>query len=101
MNITKKEQGQDILLHLEGRLDTTTAPDFQQTLIAQIQYNKNIILDFAQLDYVSSAGLRALLVGQKAVSKLGRSMVLCHVSQEIMEVFNMTGFSDILTIEMP
>lgn len=101
MNITKKEQGQDIELHLEGRLDTTTAPDFQQTLIAQIQSNKNIILDFGQLDYVSSAGLRALLVGQKAVGKLGRSMLLRHVSQEIMEVFNMTGFSDILTIETP
>lgn len=99
MNIRKAMENEQIILTLNGRLDTTTAPDFQSTLLAEIKTGKNIILDFSELAYVSSAGLRSLLTGQKAVSAGGQAMTLRHVSEEIMEVFDMTGFSDILTIE--
>ena len=99
MNIVKTSEGSKLTLALEGRLDTTTAPDFQETLLAEIKTGSNIMLDFAGLAYVSSAGLRSLLTGQKAVAAGGQTMTLRHVSEEIMEVFDMTGFSDILTIE--
>lgn len=99
MNIRKAMENEQIVLNLNGRLDTTTAPDFQSTLLAEIKTGKDIILDFSELAYVSSAGLRSLLTGQKAVAAGGQVMTLRHVSEEIMEVFDMTGFSDILTIE--
>lgn len=99
MNIRKAMENEQIVLNLNGRLDTTTAPDFQSTLLAEIKTGKDIILDFSELAYVSSAGLRSLLTGQKAVTAGGQVMTLRHVSEEIMEVFDMTGFSDILTIE--
>lgn len=99
MNISKKTEDGQIVLSLTGRLDTTTAPDFQTTLLDEIQSGKTILLDFSNLAYVSSAGLRALLIGQKAVAANQQSMILRNVSEEIMEVFDMTGFSDILTIE--
>lgn len=99
MNISKKTEDGQIILGLTGRLDTTTAPDFQKTLLDEIQSGKNIVLDFSSLAYVSSAGLRALLIGQKTVTANQQTMVLRNVSEEIMEVFDMTGFSDILTIE--
>ncbi len=99
MNIRKAMENEQIVLNLNGRLDTTTAPDFQSALLTEIKTGKNIILDFSELAYVSSAGLRSLLTGQKAVAAGGQVMTLRHVSEEIMEVFDMTGFSDILTIE--
>lgn len=99
MNISKATENGLTVLNLSGRLDTTTAPDFQETLLAEIKTGSNIMLDFAGLAYVSSAGLRSLLTGQKAVAVGGQTMTLRHVSEEIMEVFDMTGFSDILTIE--
>ena len=99
MNISKATENGMTVLNLSGRLDTTTAPDFQETLLAEIKTGSNIMLDFAGLAYVSSAGLRSLLTGQKAVAAGGQTMTLRHVSEEIMEVFDMTGFSDILTIE--
>ena len=99
MNIKKATENDQIVLNLSGRLDTTTAPDFQESLLTEIKTGKNIILDFSDLAYVSSAGLRSLLTGQKAVTAGGQSMTLRHVSEEIMEVFDMTGFSDILTSE--
>lgn len=99
MNIKKSTQGEQIVLGLNGRLDTTTAQDFQTALLGEIQTGKNIILDFTDLAYVSSAGLRSLLTGQKAVTRQHTTMTLRHVSEEIMEVLDMTGFSDILTIE--
>lgn len=99
MNINKSTENGQIVLNLTGRLDTTTAPDFQKTLLDEIQTGKNIILDFSGLAYVSSAGLRTLLIGQKTVAAGNQTMTLRQVSDEIMEVFDMTGFSDILTIE--
>ncbi len=98
MNISKSQENGQLVLNLSGRLDTTTAPEFQQTLLAEIKTGTSVMLDFTNLAYVSSAGLRSLLAGQKALSK-GQTMTLRHISEEIMDVFDMTGFSDILNIE--
>ena len=99
MNIIKTNGDGNVTLALDGRLDTTTAPLLQDQLIPAFDEAKEIRLDFSQLAYVSSAGLRVLLMGQKTAKAKGASMVLCGVSPEIMEVLDMTGFSDMLTIE--
>lgn len=99
MNITKTQNGENTTFTLSGRLDTTTAPQLQEVLVPEFDTVKSITLDFAELAYVSSAGLRVLLMGEKtAKAKLGRQ-TLVNVSDEIMEVFEMTGFSDVLHIE--
>jgi anti-anti-sigma factor len=99
MTITKTTTGDAAVLTLAGRLDTTTAPDLQVELIPAIAESKKIILDFSAVNYVSSAGLRVLLAGQKEAKKRSVTLKLTGVIDEVMEVFNMTGFSDILTIE--
>ncbi len=99
MKIEKSAQAGGLVLALEGRLDTTTAPQLQAVLIPAFDEANQIELDFADLAYVSSAGLRVLLMGQKTATATGGSLTLTHVSEEIMEVFDMTGFSDLLTIK--
>lgn len=99
MNVTKHTDSQQTILTLSGRLDTTTSPDFQQTLLTEIQAGCPVVLDCTDLSYVSSAGLRVLLMGQKAVMAAGQTMTLRHVPDTVMEVLDMTGFSDILTID--
>ncbi len=84
-------------LKMAGRLDTTSAPAAQDALLKTANEYANLLLDFAELEYVSSAGLRALLATQKQVNKNAGSMVLENVSPSIIEVFEMTGFSGILT----
>ena len=96
INLTKKESTMEIAL--QGRLDTTTAPQLEAKLNDEIADVKELVLDFAKLDYISSAGLRVVLAAQKIMNKQG-SMVIRNVNSDIMEVFNITGFSDILTIE--
>lgn len=98
MQITKTQEGNKLTLALDGRLDTTTAPQLQDILIPAFNDAKNIGLDFTKLAYVSSAGLRVLLMGQKEAKKIGGHMTLFGVSEDIMEVFDMTGFADMLTI---
>jgi len=98
MIINKTNENGKLILALEGRLDTTTAPKLQDVLIPAFDETKEIMLDFSQLAYVSSAGLRVLLMGQKTAKAKGASMTLTGVSAEIMEVFEMTGFADMLTI---
>ncbi len=98
MNISKSTKDNKIVFTLSGRLDTTTAPAFQKELLEEITNGQDIILDFQDIAYVSSAGLRAILLGQKKISAKKRTMTLCNVSEDVMDVFNMTGFSDILTI---
>lgn len=98
MEIIKNLDNTTLKLSLQGRLDTTTAPQLEETLQASLDGITELILDFADLKYVSSAGLRIILGAQKIMSKQG-SMKICHVSSDIMEVFEITGFSDILTIE--
>lgn len=97
MTITKNVTGTTLALALEGRLDTTTAPELEAEIKASIDGMTKLELDFAKLDYISSAGLRVLLASQKIMNKQGE-MVLFNVSDAIMEVFEITGFSDILTI---
>lgn len=98
MNIQKKQNGDKSIFTLSGRLDTTTAPQLQEVLIPAFDEAKQIELDFSGLAYVSSAGLRVLLMGQKTAKAKGGAMTLTNVSAEVMEVFEMTGFADMLTI---
>ena len=99
MNIIKNTDGQTLTLALEGRLDTTTAPELEATLKESLAGVTSLILDLSALDYLSSAGLRVLLSAQKQMNRAKGKMVVRHVCDTVMEVFNMTGFSDILTIE--
>lgn len=85
-------------LRLEGRLDTTSAPAAQEAFLKVAEECSELTLDFAALSYVSSAGLRALLVLQKQMNRTGGSLTLTHVSPAVMEVFEMTGFSGLLNI---
>ena len=98
MTIEKKLDGTELTITLTGRLDTTTAPQLEAELKASLDGVENLALDFAALDYLSSAGLRVLLAAQKTMNKQG-SMVICNVNETIAEIFDVTGFSDILTIE--
>lgn len=98
MNITKTEANNELILTVEGRLDTTTAPDLEKTIQGSIEGITKLVFDFSNLDYISSAGLRVLLSAQKIMNKQG-NMVVKNVSSEINEIFEVTGFSDILTIE--
>lgn len=98
MTIEKKLTGVELILTLEGRLDTNTAPQLEAVLKASLPGVAHLVLDFAQLDYLSSAGLRVLLEAQKQMNKQG-DMVVRHVNETIAEIFDMTGFCDILTIE--
>jgi anti-anti-sigma factor len=99
MTITKNKTMDKLVLALEGRLDTTTAPQLQEELIPEFNNTKQIELDFKALAYVSSAGLRILLMGEKTAKSKGGTMILLNVSAEIQEVLEITGFSNILTIE--
>lgn len=98
MTITIKQDGDKVIFAFEGRLDTTTAPQLQEVLIPEFNTVKEVELDFANLAYVSSAGLRVLLMGEKTAKAKGASMSITNVSDGIMEVFDMTGFSSILKI---
>ncbi|HEX3027267.1 MAG TPA: STAS domain-containing protein [Clostridia bacterium] len=98
MIITKTENGAALTLELEGRLDTTTSKQLEAELGTSFVGKKEVILDFAKLVYLSSAGLRVLLAAQKLMNKQG-SMVIKNVNDTIMEVFEITGFADILTIK--
>ena len=97
MNIVKTSEGTTRTLALEGRLDTVTAPQLEAALSNALDGVTELTLDFAKLEYISSAGLRVLLATQKKMNKQG-SMKLTHVCEAVMEVFEVTGFSDILSI---
>ena len=98
MTINKNLNGSALHIALEGRLDTTTAPELESELKASLNGITELVFDFEKLDYISSAGLRVLLSAQKTMTKQG-AMKIIHVNEMIMEVFEVTGFSDILTIE--
>ena len=97
MTFEIKKNEEETAIEIVGRLDTTTAPDFGKTIDEDIADTENLVLDFKNLKYISSAGLRVLLSAQKKMQKLG-TMKLINVCEDVMEVFEMTGFSDILTI---
>lgn len=98
MTIQKTLNGNTLTLALEGRLDTTTAPQLEAELKASLEGITELDLDFQKLEYLSSAGLRVLLAAQKVMNRQGK-MVIRHVNETIQEVFEVTGFIDILTIE--
>ena len=98
LDIKKTQDGPKLELALSGRLDTITAPQLEEEIKADIDGASELVFDFTDLAYVSSAGLRVLLSAQKSMNEKG-SMVVRNVSEEIQEIFDVTGFSDILTIE--
>jgi anti-anti-sigma factor len=98
MEIRKTQTGGADILTLIGRLDAVTSPKLQEALLEIIPTAEKLELDFAGIDYVSSAGLRVLLFGEKNVKSAGKSMNLRNVSPEVMQVFEITGFSSNLTI---
>lgn len=97
MMIEIKRNAEETIIEIVGRLDTTTAPSLDKTIHEDIADTKNLILDFKGLEYISSAGLRVLLGAQKKMQQIG-SMKVINVCEEVMDVFEMTGFADILTI---
>ena len=99
MTINRKQNGTALEIALEGRLDTMTAPELEAELSKSMSSADSLTLDFSKLDYISSAGLRVLLFAQKTVSSFDGKMLVKNVKPEIMEVFEITGFTDILTIE--
>lgn len=98
MEIKKTKNGTALTLAITGRIDTTTAPQLETELKADIDGVTQLYLDFSQVEYISSAGLRVLLSAQKIMNRQGK-MTLSHVSEPVMEVFEVTGFVDILTVE--
>ena len=98
MTIEIKKNAEEAIIELVGRLDTTTAPALDKTINEDIEGVKNLVLDFKGLEYISSAGLRVLLGAQKKMQKIG-SMKVKNACEEVMDVFEMTGFADILVIE--
>ncbi len=98
MKISMTQKGTSLYLALEGRLDTNTAPELETVIKDSVDGVEELTIDMQSLDYLSSAGLRVLLGTQKTMNKQG-SMRVTHVNDTIMEIFEVTGFVDILTIE--
>ena len=98
MTINKKQNGADLVIALEGRLDTMTAPELEAELNSSLKSADSLTLDFSKLNYISSAGLRVLLSAHKIMSGKG-GMKVKNVNEIVQEVFDVTGFADILDIE--
>jgi anti-sigma B factor antagonist len=98
MTIEIKKMAEETIVEIVGRLDTTTAPALDKIINEELGNVKNLVFDFKGLEYISSAGLRVLLGAQKKWQKIG-SMKVINVCEEVMEVFEITGFADILVIE--
>lgn len=98
MEIIKKTEGNAVIIGLVGRLDTTTSPQLEAELKTSLNDVTSLVFDMEKLEYISSAGLRVLLSAQKVMNKQG-TMVIKNANSEIKEVFEITGFTDILTIE--
>lgn len=98
MNIEQKKDGKALVLTLAGRLDTVTAPELEAVLKDALAGVEELTFDFEKLDYISSAGLRVLLSAQKTMNRQG-TMKVIHTNEMIREIFDVTGFADILTVE--
>lgn len=96
--IEKIQNGTQLVIKLSGRLDTITAPDLEAELKKSLEGITDLVFDLAQLDYVSSAGLRTLLMAQKTMNRLGKMKVI-NANEDVYEIFDITGFTDIFTIE--
>ena len=99
MNIVLTDCGSYIRLMIDGRIDTNTSPQLQQAILNAFQKKNDVVLDFLNVDYISSAGLRALLIGHKTAPSKGGSMKLTNVSEGVMNIFDVTGFATILKID--
>lgn len=98
LNIGNEKNGEKLTVTLEGRLDTTTAPELEESVKANIEGVKELVFEINALEYISSAGLRVLLATQKIMNKQG-NMVIRNATEEVKEIFEVTGFYDILNIE--
>lgn len=98
MTINKTANGTELLMAVSGRMDTSTAPQFEAEIKNSLDGVEKLVLDFENLEYVSSAGLRVILAAQKIMNKQGE-MIIKNVGEVVAEVFEITGFVDILTIE--
>lgn len=98
MKVNKKLTGSELYVEVEGSIDSNTAPDFNATLTESMDGITSLIIDFKKVNYISSAGLRVLLLACKTMSKQGK-MVVRNADSNIMDIFTMTGFVNILTIE--
>ncbi len=98
MTVNKEINGNELVISVSGRIDTTTAPALEQEIKASLEGVQKLVVDIADVEYVSSAGLRVFLSTHKTMSKQG-SMVVKNVSESVKEIFEVTGFADILTIE--
>lgn len=98
MEINKIKEGTKLCVALDGRLDTTSAPALEETLKTELEGVTEFVLDLEKLAYISSAGLRVILYAQKTMNKQG-SMKIVNAGEDILDIFEITGFSDILTIE--
>lgn len=98
MTINKKENNGETVLSIEGKITTLTSPQFQEELMTALAETDSITLDFSEVDYMSSAGLRVLFAGQETADAGGKKVILCNVSDEIKEILDMTGFSGFMEI---
>ena len=98
LNIMSQKNASELTVELSGRLDTNTAPELEAALKTALEGVEELTFDFEKLDYISSAGLRVLLVAKKVMQQRG-GMKLLHVNETIMDIFEVTGFTDFLTIE--
>ena len=98
MTIEKITNGKELIITVTGRLDTVTAPELEKEIKENVAGIEKLVLDFTSLDYISSAGLRVILAAQKIMNKQGE-MIVKNVNETVAEIFDITGFSDVLTIE--
>ena len=98
MTITKNLEGKKLTVSLEGRLDTTTSPQLEAELKTAVNGVEELVMDLEKLEYMSSAGLRVMLAAQKVMNRQG-SMKVVHVNDTVSEIFEITGFNEILTVE--
>ncbi|MCM1046249.1 MAG: STAS domain-containing protein [Candidatus Gastranaerophilales bacterium] len=98
MKIESEKKERSLVLKLSGRLETTTAPELQKVVDNELEGIEEVVIDMEQLAYVSSAGLRVLLAASKKMTAKQGSLIVCHVGEDIMDVFEITGFNEILDI---
>ena len=98
LNIEKKIDGSKLVMELEGKIDTITAPEIEAEVKGGLDGIDELVFDFAKVDYISSAGLRVLLLAQKTMNEQGK-MIVKNCGKEVLEIFEVTGFIDILTVE--
>lgn len=99
MEITKTQTDELTTVTIKGRVDTNTAPELEKELVGLFESAPKLVLDLADVDYVSSAGLRVVLMAYKSLSARGKQLLITHVNDDVMEVFDMTGFSSFLEFE--